>query len=441
MLKKIIKKIIPRSILLFYHKVLAMAANVYYDFPSEKMVVIGVTGTKGKSTTVMMISRILEEAGFKVGSTNTMFFKIDEQEWVNNTKQGMPGRFRLQKFLDKMQKAECDYAVVEVTSEGILQHRHWGIAFDVVAFTNLSPEHIEAHGSFAAYREAKLAIFKDLHKTHRKKINNKEIKKVIVANRLDDEADSFLDHWAQEKWNVWGEHNGVDLDEKENHIYAQEIKETDSGVVVSVDDYYIKLNMHGGFMAQNALLAVAVAKSLGISLSVCEQALEKITLIPGRLQLVGNKKDIKVFVDYAHEPKSMQASLQVGASLAREGNLITVFGVTGGGRDKAKRPQMGKVASDYSDKIVLTTDDPYDDEPALLIQDIVPGIDSKKFRENENYWQITDRKKAIHKALKIAKKGDVVMILGKGSENKMAVSGGKLIDWSDVEIVRNFCGR
>jgi len=173
MIKTAIKAIVPSPFLLMYHKLFAILANIIYRFPSRKMVIIGITGTKGKSSTVIITTRILEEAGLKVGSMNTVFFKIGDKEWPNNTKQGMQGRFKLQKMLRQMVKAGCTHAVIEVTSEGILQHRQWGIAFDVAVFTNLGPEHIEVHGSYKNYRIAKESIFKNLNQAHRKKINGK----------------------------------------------------------------------------------------------------------------------------------------------------------------------------------------------------------------------------------------------------------------------------
>lgn len=438
MLKKIIKKFIPNFLLSFYHKTLAVVANIWYRFPSRQMVVIGVTGTKGKSSAVMMITRILEEAGHKVGSSNTIFFKIDEKEWGNNLKQGMPGRFYLQKLLRQMVKAKCTHAVIEVTSEGIAQHRQWGIAFDVLVFTNLSPEHIESHGSFSAYREAKLSIFKNLHLSARKIINGREVKKIIVANRQDEEAGRFLDNPADVKWAVWGLCSQARAQTGEENLCADEIRDTDAGVALTIEGYYIKLNIPGEFMAGNAMLAIAAARSLGISFSVCEKALEAIPFIPGRLEDVSVGQNFRALVDYAHEPKSMQASLRVGRRLAKDKKLIVVFGVTGGGRDTAKRPVMGKIASEYADYIILTTDDPYDDDPVQLVEGIAPGIDANKFMENQNWWRVIDRRQAIAKAIALARKDDVVMVLGKGSESKMAIAAGKLIDWSDVEVVKEF---
>lgn len=417
MLKSLIKSFLPKPLLGFYHKTLAILANIFYGFPSRKMVVIGVTGTKGKSSTTVMITRILEEAGFKVGSTNTIFFKIADKEWPNTTKQGMLGRFKLQRLLRQMVRAGCTHAVIEVTSEGISQSRQWGMAFDVAVFTNLSPEHIEAHGSYEKYREAKAEIFKNLHKSPRKTpslvsplVKGETVKKVIVANQSDKEAEYFLQFAADEKYAV--------KDEGEP----------------------INLQLAGEFMRVNALMALAAGQALGVETTVGIRALEKISEIPGRAQVIDTDKGFKVIVDYAHEPRSFAAILSTGRELAQGHKLIVVFGVTGGGRDKAKRPQMGEMASQYADYIILTTDDPYDDDPHALIAGIVPGIKGQNWAENKNWWRIVNRRDAIAQALALAHSGDVVLLLGKGSERVMAVAGGKTMPWNDGEVVREILG-
>lgn len=437
MLKKLIKSLIPKQFLLVYHKALAILANLYYRFPSHKLIVIGVTGTKGKSSTALMITRILEEAGHKIGSSNTIFFKVADKEWPNNTKQGMPGRFKLQKLLSQMVGSGCTHAVIEVTSEGILQHRHWGIAFDIAVFTNLSPEHIEAHGSFANYREAKALIFKNLNSGFRKTMQKQKIKKVIVANRLDSEAPFFLKFPADEKWGVWGTCLGSEDIVGEKKLCAANIQETGKGASFTVEDRLIQLSLPGAFMASNAMLAMAAAFSLGVSVSACKDALEKISFIPGRLQAVEAGQDFKVVVDYAHEPRSFESVLELGRKQAESRKLIVVFGVTGGGRDRAKRPIMGALAAKYADNIILTTDDPYNDDPKKLIDDIAPGIakSGAKWHEGQNWWRVADRREAIKKAFQLAASGDVVLLLGKGSEQVMAI-GGKLLPWSDEEVAR-----
>ncbi len=440
MIKTLIKKITPNFVLSAYHKILAILANIVYGFPSRKMIVVGVTGTKGKSSTVFMVARILEQAGFKVGSTNTIFFKIGEKEYPNNLKQGMPGRFKLQKMLYKMAKAGCTHAVIEVTSEGILQNRQWGIIFDVAVFTNLSPEHIESHGSFENYKKAKSLIFKNLSKGLYKNLFGNEIKKIIVANRSCEHAGFFLGFQADEKWSVWTQNDDLKTLEGEKTLIAEKIIQTKSGVVLGIEGKEINLKIQGKFMAKNALLAFAVCKSLGVSLNNAKFALEKINFIPGRSELIDCGQDFSVIVDYAHEPLSFGSVLSSFREIAKENRLITVFGATGGGRDKSKRPEMGKIAAQYSDFIILTTDDPYDDDPNDLINDIEPGIISRgdKWKDGINLFKIVDRREAILKALEIASKGDFVAILGKGSEPVMAVGGGKLIPWSDKDIVKNF---
>jgi UDP-N-acetylmuramyl-tripeptide synthetase len=437
MLKQAIKAIIPRPILLIYHKILAILANIIYGFPSRKMSVIGVTGTKGKSSTVIMTTRILEEAGYKVGSMNTIFFKIGDKEQPNTTKQGMQGRFKLQKMLSQMIKVGCTHVVVEVTSEGISQHRQWGIAFDVVVFTNLGREHIEAHGLYENYRSAKEIIFKDLSDSYRKTISGQSIKKVIIANSDDSESKNFLRHKADEKWQVFSSCDHTPQKESGyNYLCAEQITQTDEGVNLTVQDQDINLHLHGLFMAQNALLAIAAANSLGVEFETSSKALEGIKVISGRAEVIDTKQGFKVIVDYAHEPKSFKAIFNTAKDMSGNGKIIAVFGATGGGRDTAKRPEMGKIAGQNADYIVLTNDDPYDSDEQSIIDDISQGITSigSNWKKEKNWFSIIDREKAIQKALSLAKPGDLVLLLGKGSE-KVIVIGDKHLPWSDRSVV------
>ncbi|MBI2050950.1 MAG: UDP-N-acetylmuramyl-tripeptide synthetase [Parcubacteria group bacterium] len=441
MLKQCVKKFIPRLFLSAYHKALAIAANIIYWFPSHQLITIGVTGTKGKSSTVIMITRILEEAGFAVGSMNTVFFKIGGKEWQNNKKQGMLGRFALQKMLRAMVRKKCTHAVIEVTSEGVAQHRHWGIAFDVLVFTNLTPEHIESHGSYERYRAAKQLVFRNLSKTRRKTIGGSQVKKVIIANAEDAEASQFLKFKADEKWSVSSDPACLPVlkNNFEAHLCADEVKDTEQGASLSLEGRYIQLPFHGAFMARNALLAIAASRSLGVALSACEQALENMGPIPGRVEMLKTKSNATVIIDYAHEPQSFEAIFKLGRSLAGAHRVISVFGATGGGRDAAKRPVMGALAGCHSDIIILTTDDPYDDDPQAIINDILPGIaqSPKKWNQGKNLWSIVDRAQAIKRSLALAQSGDIVLLLGKGSEPVMAVAHGKHVPWSDRSVVES----
>jgi UDP-N-acetylmuramoyl-L-alanyl-D-glutamate--2,6-diaminopimelate ligase len=443
MLKIAIKTFIPSPILQLYHKVLAVLANYIYGFPSRKMVVIGVTGTKGKSSTVVMITRILEEAGLHAGSMNTIFFKIGDKEWPNNKKQGMLGRLQLQKMLRRMVKKGCTHVVIEVTSEGILQQRQWGIAFDVAVFTNLSPEHIESHGSYKQYQEAKERIFKMLAFSYRKVFDDKQIKKIIVANADDKASESFLRHKSDEKWLVSASCEKNHDQDEYKRLCAQSIRDAAQGAVINVKGSLIQLSMHGEFMGENALLAIAAARSIGISFSACEQALERIKCIPGRAELVQTNNGFSVMIDYAHEPKSYSAVLETARKLSKDYKLIVVCGITGGGRDKARRPELGSIAAKYADYIVFTNEDPYDDDPISLINQIASGIPSEEshWQENTTWWRIVDRTQAIIKAISLARKGDVVLLLGKGSETVMIVKSGKHIPWSDRAVAEEILNK
>lgn len=186
MLKETLKKLIPPFLINWYHFILSFLAALFYRFPSKKMVVVGITGTNGKSTVVDLTARILEEAGYKLASLSSIKFKIKEKEWPNTLRMTMPGRFQLQKFLRQAVNSKCQYAILEVTSEGVRQYRHKFINFKVAAFTNLAPEHIEAHGSFEKYREAKLKFFHATKKTH-------------IINLDDENADYFWKIPAKEK--------------------------------------------------------------------------------------------------------------------------------------------------------------------------------------------------------------------------------------------------
>ena len=199
MIKSFLKKIVPKDIFSYYHKSLAIAANLYYGRPSEKMIVIGVTGTNGKSSTVDFITRILESAGHKVGYTSTAMFKVADREWLNDKKMTMLGRFALQRLLKQMVSAGCRYAVIETSSEGIKQFRNIGINYDVVVFTNLTPEHLESHGGFENYKKAKQELFARLMKGKTKIFNGQKIKKTMVANLDDEHAMDFINFDAEDK--------------------------------------------------------------------------------------------------------------------------------------------------------------------------------------------------------------------------------------------------
>lgn len=425
MIKNILKKIIPTSLLSVYHKFMAKLADFYYGHPSEKMVIIGVTGTKGKTTTCNILWHLLEAAGYKTGLTSTANFRIHNQELTNSFKMTMLGRFKLQKMLKQMVDAGCTHAVVETSSEGIEQWRHYGINYDIVCFLNLSPEHIEAHGSYENYKLAKGKLFEHLTKKN-KIINGQQIKKVIIANVDDSEAEYFLSFPSEVKI-TYGQEVGA-------NIVAKNLKLNDSGISWQINDVAFSLKQLGKYNIYNALPVVALGIYLDISLPQISEYLAQFPGMPGRMELIDQGQPYKVVVDYAYEPKCLEEVLKTISQLyikpELNNKIIAVSGPTGGGRDKWRRPVMGKLLAQYCGATIITTDDPYDDDPSLIADEMIAGISGISCEK------IIDRATAIQKALSLAKPNDVVLIAGKGCDPVMAVAHGKYIPWDDREVVK-----
>ena len=423
MIKRILKKIIPPSILRMYYHIFPALGAFFYRFPSRKLIIIGVTGTNGKSTVVQLITNIFQEAGLKIASISSVRFQINNKETQNDLKMTMPGRLKVQRFLRKAVNAGCKYAVLEVTSEGIKQFRHKFINFDTVVFTNLTKEHIEAHGSFENYRATKGKLFKTSGL------------KTIIVNTDDKNAEYFLDFKAEKKLGygintkVQSE-NFKTIAQNLKIVEGEELEILEDGLKIKIKDTEFNLKLLGEFNAYNSLAAVCVGLSQGISLGKIKQALEKINSVSGRMELV-IKEPFKVFVDYAHTPDALE---NVYKTLA--GNrLICVLGSCGGGRDKWKRPEFGRLAANYCSQIILTNEDPYGERPQNILKEIEKGILEYK-TPNINHQLIFNRQGAIKKALSLARQGDTVIITGKGSEPWMCVANGKKIPWDDRKIVK-----
>ncbi len=449
-MKSLLKKFIPRAALNFYHKSLAILSAFVYGFPSNKMIVVGVTGTNGKSTTVALIAKVLESGGAGVGATSTVGFKIADKEWLNDKKMTMLGRFQLQKLLKKMAQAGCKYAVLEVSSEGIKQYRHLGINFDYAVFTNLTPEHLESHGGFDNYKRAKGELFQ--HLTKRKKIikqsltpssvvtpDDPEVKKTAIVNIDDKHAEYFLTFSADKKIKFSVKNENADL-------IAKNIQVSTAGTSFEINDKKINLKLIGAFNVENALPAIAVGIEEGIALEKIKQGLESVKVVPGRMEAIDEGQPFSVLVDYAPEPASMgklyETIILINQSTNQPINqIIHVLGSCGGGRDKARRPVLGKMAGKNSDIVVVTNEDPYDDDPMEIIDQVAAGALEVGKKLNENLFKILDRKQAIEKALSLAKQGDLVLVTGKGSEQRMAVAGGKYVEWDDRSIIREILSR
>jgi UDP-N-acetylmuramoyl-L-alanyl-D-glutamate--2,6-diaminopimelate ligase len=411
-----------------YHFILSLLAAWWYRFPSARMTIIGVTGTKGKTTTCNLIAQILEYAGRKTGLATTVNFRIDTKEWINDTKQTMLGRFSLQALLKEMADAGCRYGVIETSSEGIAQYRHRFIDYDIVVFTNISPEHIERHGSFEQYRASKVKLFS---RAAQKKGT------IGVFNMDDPNVEYFLEPPIEKKI-------GYSLTKKQDLALMKRYGISEwyevSGAELAIGKTKFVMNKErfettliGEFNVYNAASAIAACSAIGVPLRRVQSALAASRAVPGRFEIVSAGQPFAVVVDYAHEPASLEAAYNA-VQLFKPKHVIGLLGAQGGGRDTWKREAMGKIAARHCDQIVLTNEDPYDEDPMAIIADIKKGIydHSKDFKP---VYKIPDRREAIRKALLLAKKGDAVILTGKGGETWMCVENGRKIAWNERAVV------
>ncbi len=421
-LKEKIKKITPAFLLSLYHLSLSFLSALFYGFPSRKLTVIGITGTKGKTTTVELVRSIIAESGAKTASVSSLRFCVGDKKELNALKMTMPGRFFLQKFLHRAVKEKCKYAVLEITSEGILQHRHRFIRFQTAVFTNLAPEHIERHGSLAEYRKAKGKLFKACKGKH-------------VVNMDDKNKDYFLKFPAKEKWGFSLKQKEQGNEKKEiKTVCAENVKIYKEGSFFTIKGQEFNISLKGKFNVYNCVCAISTALAQSIPLEVCVRALTKKISMPGRMELV-IQQPFRVVVDLAHTPDSLR---EVCSFFAQEpGRLICVFGCAGGGRDKWKRPIMGRIAAEYCQKIILTNEDAYPEKPEDIIKSIKEGIKGKGTKKNEAVacYEIVNRREAIRKALILAQPNDTVLISGKGTEQWLYLSDGRKIPWDDRKVV------
>lgn len=400
------RKLIPKPLFKLlqpvYHWGLSMLGAVIYGFPSRRMKVIAVTGTKGKSTTVYMISKIFEDQGLSVAAIGSLGFKIKERVRPNTLKMTLPGRLKLNKFLYQAKQAGVRYVVLEATSEGIVQHRLASVSIDCAVFTNLHREHLESHGSLDNYMAAKQKLFLKTRGVH-------------VLNIDDPYFEKFANFSARRKITYGKKFGDISLRNQNENL---------------------KLKIWGQFNEYNALAALAVANAYNLDMVKAVESLNSIISIPGRMEVIDSGHGFKVVVDYAHTPDSLRLVYQTlrnqlqSNEVEPRNKLICVLGAAGGGRDKWKRPEFGKIAAQYCDKIILTNEDPYDENPEEILAQIALG-----FSATINYHKILDRRKAIKSAFESAREGDIVVITGKGSEISMAIAGDRKIPWSDKNIV------
>ncbi len=486
LIKKIIPKSLFRKIQPGYHLVMNWLAGVWYGFPSEKLIVVGITGTTGKTTTVFMLAELLKNAGLKVGYTSTAMFSDGEKEWLNDKKMTMLGRFFTQRMLRRMVRNKCQVAIVETTSEGIVQNRHRFINYDIVEFTGLYPEHIDSHGSFENYKRAKLRLVEHLENSKIKKIqetntkiqtnsnnqisNNEEEKynlklessnfnqnsqpqagppmaekfkiqncpKTIIVNLDDEYAGEFLDFEVERKigFTANSEQETVNNEQSIEKIEYEFLEMNKVGTRFRFEDEEVQLKILGEFNALNATAAGCVGKALGLNNENIKKGLESVKSLPGRLERIDEGQNFTVMVDYAFEPVAV-GKLYETVAVLEPNKIIHVLGSTGGGRDVDRRAKLGKLAGERADYVIVTNEDPYDDDPLEIIKMVAEGAEKAGKVKDENLFLVEERRDGIKKAISLAGKNDLVLITGKGSEQAIAGPNGKLIPWDDREVARS----
>ncbi|MDD4930770.1 MAG: Mur ligase family protein [Candidatus Colwellbacteria bacterium] len=374
-----------------FRRSIAKWSALFYGNPSRKMTVIGVTGTKGKTTTVELIGSILEAAGKKTVILSSVHYRIAGEDRLNPTPNTMYGRGRIQKILREALDMGCEYAVIEVSSQGVVRHIHEAIEWDGALLINIHPEHIESHGSFENYREAKLDFFRYVAASPKPR-------RMFFINRDDNNRDMFAEAAG----------------DNEKYFFG------------------------GTFIKANYAAAFEVGRALGISEEIIQKALNDFPGLAGRMEMV-QEEPFKVVVDYAHTPDSLEEvykflglglKIKVVGNEERRGRLICVLGSAGGGRDRWKRPKMGEAAGKYCDEIIVTNEDPYDEDPISIMDEVAKGAESM----GKEVYRILDREEAIDKAIALALPGDAVVMTGKGSEKCIHLSGGRKLAWSDKEV-------
>ena len=381
---------------------LAIVSNNFYNHPSRKFKLIGVTGTKGKTTTTFMIKEILEKAGKKVGLIGTIATYINGKK-VKESDRTTPESLELQQTFDEMVKQGVEVVVMEVSSQSLKLNRVEGCNFDIVIFTNFSEDHIspKEHPDMEDYFNSKLKLFKMCKTgiTNADDLHGAKIPKLFPESNI---TTYGIDNYA--------------------NVLAKDITITNSYVDFKVKlkdkNERVKTGIPGRFSVYNSLAAICVAQKFGIDPEKIKEALSEVR-VPGRSELVDNKREIPIMIDYAHSPESLENILQATKSYTR-GKVISVFGC-GGDRDAGKRPIMGEISGRIADFTIITSDNPRTEDPNKIVEQIEEGMK----KTNGKYKVIVDRTKAIKEAIKMATKKDIVILAGKGHEPYQEINGEK----------------
>jgi UDP-N-acetylmuramoyl-L-alanyl-D-glutamate--2,6-diaminopimelate ligase len=398
-----------------------LIAPYFFEYPSCKLRMIGVTGTNGKTTSTYLIRSIFEKAGFKVGVIGTIQNSIGDK--VLPTQNTTPDVIDLQRLLAQMVGSNMDYVVMEVSSHALALNRVAGCEFDVGIFTNMTRDHLDFHVTFEKYLEAKTKLFQLLSSKEHKKNG-----KTAIINADDKAAAFILERTACKKITYGIDHN-VDLQAKNTNILANGAQFEVTGPFGTMP---LQLKITGLFNVYNVLSAVGAALAEGIDAHVIKTALEEFESVSGRFELVDVGQPFSVIVDYAHTPDGLENILKTAQQIAKK-RIIVVFGC-GGDRDKTKRPIMGQLAVQYGNIVIATSDNPRTEDPESLLNEIETGI-KEALTPGKIYEKIIDRRQAIERALHLAEADDIVIIAGKGHENYQILKD-RTISFDDKEVAK-----
>lgn len=419
---KTLKNIIPidGAVRVMYHYIRGVLAFWKSGNPAKDMIVIGVTGTKWKTTTTNLIAKWLEKAGHKVAMFSTVNMSINGESRTNEMKMTTPSPFVLWDFISEAKKAGCRYLVLETSSHAIFYNRIYGLRYDTAVLTNISQDHLDLHKTMDNYVATKLQLFKNLYKYG----IHKWVKKVSVVNIDHEYSSQFLskDIVTDVQYTV-GFSSGANI-RAENIFHWNTFTEFD--VRIPSNSFHLKTKLFGDFNISNILCAVAVLMSEKVDIAKITEIVESFDKIPGRLEEVPNLKDAKIFVDYAHTEESLKNVIQTVKQIDWIKRTIVVFGATGD-RDKTKRPKMGRVVDSLADVVIVTDDDTYTEDSLSIIREVTVGI---KRKEWNNFWIIPSREDAIRTALIMLQKWDALIVAGKWAETQQITQNWP-IDWND----------
>ena len=399
-----------------YRKGRIKLVRMQYGDPAKNLKVIAVTGTNGKTTTLNYINEILKEAGYKTAMFTTAVIEVAGKRKINDLNATVALTAEMQQFFRQAKKAKVDYTLLEVTSHALDQHKLDGVPILAAVMTNLTQDHLDYHKTMENYAAAKGKLF----------AMDPEF---IVLNR-DDEWFDYFDQFAASGHKItYGHHDDAEVRVTRTKLFK---KGSEADLVL---DHHLKLELAtalpGEYNIDNMVAAATTAYVLGVDLNDIMEGAANLEAVPGRFERVETGKEYDVIVDYAHTPDGLEKFLQAARAIAKN-RVILVFGATGD-RDKGKRPIMGEIAARLADRIILTDEESYNEDPAAIRREVFEGIELAKGTAKTT--EVADRREAIKKALDVAKTGDMVLVTGMGHE-KFRIENGKKIPWNDADVVR-----